>query len=84
MLNASNHPPGNIKVVVSHSALQRGIAQLVARIVRDDEAAGSSPATPTNRKNQSGFSATIIFFDCGSASGGESYQPDQWRKETLS
>ena len=25
----------------------RGVAQLVARVVRDDEAVGSSPTTPT-------------------------------------
>ncbi len=27
----------------------RGVAQLVARVVRDDEAAGSSPVTPTRK-----------------------------------
>lgn len=32
--------------------LERGVAQLVARIVRDDEAVGSSPATPTKREQQ--------------------------------
>ena len=26
---------------------KRGVAQLVARVVRDDEAAGSNPVTPT-------------------------------------
>ena len=27
----------------------RGVAQLVARVVRDDEVAGSSPVTPTTQ-----------------------------------
>jgi hypothetical protein len=36
----------------------RGVAQLVARVVRDDEAAGSSPVTPTND-----FGLRI--YDCG-------------------
>ena len=29
---------------------ERGIAQLVARLVRDQEASGSSPDTPTTKK----------------------------------
>ena len=32
----------------------RGIAQLVARIVRDDEAGGSSPPTPTSETRRDG------------------------------
>lgn len=32
----------------------RGVAQLVARLVRDEEAAGSSPVTPTTPKPMTG------------------------------
>ncbi len=35
----------NITIIFKH----RGVAQMVARMVRDHEAAGSSPATPTMR-----------------------------------
>ena len=31
----------------SYNYIGRGVAQLVARVVRDDEVAGSSPVTPT-------------------------------------
>ena len=38
----------------------RGIAQLVARLVRDEEAVGSNPAAPTN-KNQYTFVYWFFF-----------------------
>ncbi len=39
----------------------RGVAQLVARVVRDDEAAGSSPVTPTNERIMLLFINVILF-----------------------
>ena len=39
----------------------RGIAQLVARFVRDEEAVGSNPAAPT-KKDQTDFLSVWSFF----------------------
>jgi hypothetical protein len=38
----------------------RGIAQLVARFVRDEEAVGSNPAAPT-KKDQTDFIRLVFF-----------------------
>ena len=42
----------------------RGIAQLVARFVRDEEAVGSNPAAPT-KKNQYTFVYWFFFYRSG-------------------
>ena len=39
-----------LPLVILFSAKRRGVAQLVERVVRDHEAAGSSPVAPTIRK----------------------------------
>jgi hypothetical protein len=41
----------------------RGIAQLVARFVRDEEAVGSNPAAPT-KKGQTDFYPSGLFYLC--------------------
>ena len=44
-----DHDCGLLAHSVTHAYnwVHRGVAQLVARVVRDDEVAGSSPVTPT-------------------------------------
>ena len=37
----------DVNITVSISDLRRGVAQWLARFVRDEEAGGSSPLTPT-------------------------------------
>ena len=37
----------DVNIMVSISDLRRGVAQWLARFVRDEEAGGSSPLTPT-------------------------------------
>ena len=44
------------------NSYDRGVAQLVARVVRDDEAAGSSPVTPTVKWIKSLIYSLIHFF----------------------
>ena len=44
----------------------RGVAQMVARLVRDQEAVGSNPATPTinkTRRSSAGFIAYWVWFE---------------------
>ncbi len=41
------------KVNFSFHSLKRAIAKLVSRIVRDDEAVGSSPTSPTHKTKKS-------------------------------
>ncbi len=42
---------GNNKIAPTVSLAHRAIAQLVARIVRDDEAVSSNLTSPTNKNN---------------------------------
>ena len=44
------------------NSYDRGVAQLVARVVRDDEAAGSSPVTPTFNGFKSMMRLNLFFF----------------------
>ena len=44
--------PGPVRI---HQTNRRGVAQSVARVVRDDEVAGSSPVTPTKIPNPPWF-----------------------------
>ncbi len=43
----------------------RGVAQLVARFVRDEEVGGSNPPTPTKCSNESVSLKKLNFFSCG-------------------
>ncbi len=42
----------------------RGVAQLAARIVRDDEVPGSSPGTPTIEKHIANFMNKVKYPKC--------------------
>ena len=45
---------------VSNKKKLRGVAQLVARLVRDQEVMGSNPVTPTKKND----SLVTVFFSC--------------------
>ena len=55
----------------------RGIAQLVARLVRDEEAVGSNPAAPTKKTRRIFIRLVFFIFAAGFEQGGLAEQGKQ-------
>ena len=59
----------------------RGVAQVVERLVRDQEAAGSSPVTPTNRRRFILRLFLFVYFSKLSEQGERNKKPPALRVE---
>ena len=50
-----------MRVIIIMKKLHRGVAQMVARMVRDHEAMGSNPVTPTIKNTHALFALCVFY-----------------------